>query len=67
MFNKIDKDCTYCKYGHIMMNEEHVACKVMGLTDRRFKCRHFVYDPLKRIPTPVSVPTDFSAEDFAIE
>lgn len=67
MFEKVEKDCAYCRQGHMLMNEEHVICDVYGLIQRQFKCRHFIYDPLKRVPTCVSMQTDFSAEDFSIE
>lgn len=67
MFKKVEKDCAYCKFGHMMLNEEHIACKIYGLTQRRFKCSHFVYNPLKRIPFTVPAIQKFEAKDFSIE
>lgn len=64
---RIDPQCTYCQRG-APMNDEQVLCPRKGVVSREDSCRHFRYDPLKRIPLRPA-PPDFSRlkdEDFSL-
>ncbi len=68
LFRKsIEPRCAYCQRGGTLENGE-VICVKKGVVPEGFHCRHFVYDPLKRQPSPPAAP-DFSrldAEDFML-
>ena len=50
LFRKdIEKHCAYCKSGSVI-NEGQVICSRRGVVDSADHCRHFCYDPLKRVP-----------------
>lgn len=47
---RIEKSCSYCQYGTIL-DDESVLCTKRGVVSLDGKCRKFVYDPIKRIPS----------------
>ena len=58
LFRKdIEKHCAYCKSGAVI-NEGQVICSRRGVVDSADHCRHFCYDPLKRVPPrcAISIP-----------
>ncbi|MDD6161143.1 MAG: hypothetical protein PUB51_08470 [Oscillospiraceae bacterium] len=64
---KIEPRCVYCKRG-ASLNEEQIMCLKKGIVGSNSACRHFQYDPLKRIP-PKPISADFShlkEEDFVL-
>lgn len=68
LFKKdMEPSCTYCACG-IRVTKELVACEHWGVVGVEESCRHFQYDPLKRIPArPKKIPTkNFRAEDFKL-
>lgn len=64
---KIEKSCSYCKYG-TMLEEEEVLCSKKGLVPMYSKCRKFQYDPLKRIPKKAKALNfdRFKDDDFSL-
>ena len=63
---KYPKKCANCFYGRTPLDNASVLCEKKGVVDPENKCRHYKYDPLKRIP-PKPLPTiEFSAEDFEL-
>lgn len=67
VFNKkLPQRCEYCLYGNRSQYANEVICKKRGITDVADSCRHYKYDPLKRVPKDNSVQNTFSAEDFSI-
>ena len=67
MYNKhIETDCVYCKHGYTLKNGNDVACDKTGMITRRFKCRKFIYDPLKRVPSMPLVKGSYDAQDFKL-
>lgn len=46
---KIERSCTYCANGG-KVDEDTVICRKKGFVQACSGCRHFKYDPLKRIP-----------------
>ncbi len=68
LFRKsIEPRCAYCQRGAELAHDE-VICAKRGIVPDSYHCRHFIYDPLKRIPVSANAP-DFSAlkeEDFTL-
>lgn len=51
MFSKeIAKICKYCEYGTELHSQNMILCKKKGVVPEDFKCRKFLYSPIKRIP-----------------
>ena len=48
------------------MDKVSVLCEKKGVVDPESRCRHYKYDPLKRIPPKPLAQLDFSAEDFKL-
>lgn len=68
LFRKdIEPRCAYCEKGSVI-NEREVVCSRKGVVAVEYHCRHFRYDPFKRVPPrPVKLETSkLSEEDFAI-
>ena len=64
---KIEKSCSYCKFG-TKLDDEEVLCARKGLVSIDGKCRKFRYEPLKRIPAKPKVQNfeNFKEEDFSL-
>lgn len=68
LFRKdIEPMCGYCGHGS-KVGENELTCRYRGITKSGSSCRHFKYDPLKRIPPkPVRLVTKgLSDEDFML-
>lgn len=66
-FNKkLPKYCEYCVHGTCSEFSNEVLCPKKGITDRKDRCRHYKYDPLKREPTAIKISDNYSAEDFSL-
>lgn len=63
----IEPRCAYCAHGSAV-NEREVACSRRGVVDGNDHCRHFRYDPLRRVPPrPASLDSKaHSPEDFSL-
>lgn len=62
----IEKHCAYCKHG-TPISETQVGCARRGMMDPADHCRHFSYDPLKRVPPrPAILTGSHTAEDFSL-
>jgi hypothetical protein len=42
--------CKYCERILQLLDGESLLCEKRGVVKPANKCRHFVYDPLKRVP-----------------
>jgi hypothetical protein len=42
--------CKYCEHVLQFLGPEKMLCEKRGVVQPVDKCRHFVYDPLKRVP-----------------
>ena len=50
LFRKeIEPCCAYCRYAGVV-DETSVVCIKRGVSNSWDRCRHFQYDPLKRVP-----------------
>lgn len=63
---KYPKKCANCFYGRTPLDKASVLCEKKGIVDPESKCRHYKYDPLKRIPAKLVVNTEFNEEDFKL-
>lgn len=65
----IEKYCILCRHSRPMGEEEdQLLCPKRGIVVPNYCCRHFSYDPLKRMPPQKSVLdfSRFSDEDFTL-
>ena len=66
-FNKkLEKHCEYCVHGARLNFDDQIICKKRGVTDKTDKCHSYKYDPLKRVPTKVSLAKDYTDDDFKL-
>lgn len=67
MFNKqLPPACEYCEKGIKGGDENYIQCPKNGMVSPTYHCRHYQYDPTKRIPPKkLSLPR-FEKEDFTI-
>lgn len=69
LFSKqIQPKCEYCRHAQYFSGCEIVGCKHCGVMSLEGSCRHFVYDPLKRVPDPPAVftPKNYNKNDFEL-
>jgi len=64
---KIDRSCSYCKFG-AKLEAGQILCSKVGMRAADECCRRFKYDPLKRIPAkPKALDfSKFETEDFSL-
>ena len=68
LFRKdIENRCAYCALSG-KIDDEQVICRRRGIVDAASSCRHFSYDPLKRVPPKRrAVPlTQYDDADFSL-
>ena len=65
---EIKRCCAFCEHSSDL-DDRLVLCSLKGPVDFDFCCRHYRYDPLRRIPRPPANPSQkkFSKEDFVQE
>lgn len=47
---KTEKMCCYCEFSAPTFNDDEFICEKKGIIDAKYKCRKFVFDPLKITP-----------------
>ena len=64
---KIEKSCSYCQFS-TKLDDDHALCIKKGVVDLYGKCRKFLYDPTKRIPSKPKAPDfdQYTQEDFSL-
>ena len=68
LFRKdMEASCAYCRHG-AKIDDDTVLCSRKGLRGCNEPCLRFSYDPLKRVPEPLSCIelSSFSDEDFSL-
>lgn len=45
-----EKMCCYCEFASPTYDKDEFLCTKKGVVDASYKCRKFVYDPMKRAP-----------------
>lgn len=63
---KLKHSCAWCRYGKKSDYTDDIFCLKRGVTGRFDSCRHYKYDPLKRIPENAKLSGNYTAEDFEI-
>ena len=63
---RFDARCEYCRHARIPEDRSIILCAKKGVVDFSDSCRHYIYDPLKRVPKKVTLNTDFTEDDFKI-
>ena len=62
--------CLFCEQSVVLFNtgndSDKVLCKKKGVVSGDYVCRKFVYDPLKRVPTPSPKFDKFSGSDLLL-
>ncbi|MEG2054095.1 MAG: hypothetical protein RR052_04055 [Oscillospiraceae bacterium] len=67
LFSKdIPPACEYCENGTPGTDEKMILCNKQGIVSPYYKCRSFVYSPIKRIPKRMPKLPGFSDEDFSL-
>lgn len=63
----IDPCCEYCRHGSALDNYE-IACVKQGIMSSSGSCRHFAYEPTKRVPRVQKLidSSRFSEDDFTL-
>ena len=65
--NNIQPSCEHCANGKRSSDGKAVLCTRRGVMPLYHSCRHFEYDPLKRVPLRQPAIPRYEEEDFAIE
>ena len=69
LFNKeILPCCAHCEHG-VSINDREAVCKRHGVVSLTYRCRHYSYDPMRRVPAePEELPSGyFSEKDFSLD
>ena len=56
--DKIEVFCKYCERASPIVSDSKMVCPKYGVVSSDYKCRRFVYDPLKRDPKRATVSTE---------
>lgn len=65
--NHITPACKYCEKALRVLSNNQVLCGKYGVVMAEHSCRHFVYDPLWRVPPKPRSMESFTGNDFTIE
>jgi len=65
--NRISPACKYCAEGLFDTRGKSVLCPRNGVVDPNFKCRHFFYNPLSRIPKRPPPRREYDKSSFSLE
>ena len=67
IFNKeLPRSCKYCVFGKDSLISKEKQNKKRGVTDPNDYCRHYKYDPLRRVPEKVKIADGYKPEDFSL-
>ncbi|MBE6686105.1 MAG: hypothetical protein E7591_02625 [Ruminococcaceae bacterium] len=62
---EITKVCAFCELAECMHDKEKMLCSLKGVVSAGYKCKKFLYDPLKRSPEPIRI-IKVSPEDLML-
>lgn len=63
---KYTSKCANCFFGRTPKDRTVVLCEKKGIVEPDASCRHYKYDPLKRVPSKVVIDNSYTKEDFEI-
>lgn len=58
--------CEFCEHAAIINDETNILCEYRGIVDREYRCRKFIYDPLKREPKSLPPMPKLSEDDLLL-
>ena len=58
--------CANCFYGRLPKDKSAILCEKKGVVDPNSNCRHYKYDPLKRVPQRIVLSSDYNEDDFKL-
>ena len=58
--------CEFCEHATTINDEFNVLCNHRGIVNKEYKCKKFVYDPLKRVPRPLPPLPKLTEEDLVL-
>ncbi|MFV0401337.1 MAG: hypothetical protein ACK5LX_12065 [Oscillospiraceae bacterium] len=65
--NNITPACKYCEHTlRVLAKNNQVLCGKYGVVRTDHKCRHFVYDPLWRVPPKPRAMQTFTGTEFSL-
>ncbi len=63
---KYSKQCSNCFFGRTPKDKDSVLCEKKGIVEPDSKCRHYKYDPLKRVPDKIVLRAEYNEDDFKL-
>lgn len=64
--NNIRPLCKYCEHMVQVLRDDNLLCDKRGVVAKDYKCRQFIYDPLKRVPRRPKPLEKFKDSDFEL-
>ena len=58
---RINPACNYCGHGRPTLDGNAILCCKKGVVTSSFSCRKFLYDPIKRNPSPMPLSVSFES------
>ena len=58
--------CEFCRFASDLAGTREMLCQKRGVVAKEYKCRKFIYDPLKRVPRRLPeliVPDDLMLDE----
>jgi len=65
--NRVTPACKYCRHNLKYIEKDDTCfCPKKGVVAGGYKCRAYIYDPLKRSPRKTTEKRDYKEEEFAL-
>lgn len=55
---EIEKICAFCECSRSTHDKDFLVCSKNGIVHAAYKCRRFIYDPMKRTPKRAPSPAE---------
>lgn len=65
--NTVSPSCAVCVEGRRSSDGKVILCLRKGVVDPTHRCRHFSYDPLRRVPFCQPELSAYTEEDFQLD
>lgn len=65
--DRIEPACAWCGRGRPTRDGGSILCEKAGVCAPYSHCRHYRYDPLRRVPTPPQVLPKYEDRDFCLD
>lgn len=64
--NNIPPACKYCEKALRHLADSQVLCSRYGVVQEDYHCRHYDYDPLRRVPPRPRPLQSFTGKEFQL-